>query len=81
MKLKITILTATLALSGAALAAGDFAAFDSDGDGKLSMEEMLVAYPDLTEEEFAGIDTDGDGFLNEGEVAAAEEGGELPMSE
>lgn len=50
---------------------------DSDGDGAYSMEEVMVVYPDLTEDVYALLDTDGDGTVDAEEVAAAEEAGVL----
>ena len=44
---------------------------DSDGDGVFSMDEMVAAYPDLTEETFGQIDTDADGAISAEELAAA----------
>ena len=53
---------------------------DSDGDGMFSFDEMLVAYPTLTEETFITIDTNGDGGIDEEELAAATEAGVLPAT-
>lgn len=50
---------------------------DTDGDGFFSMEELMVAYPSLTEETFGQIDTDADGSITEDELAAALEAGTL----
>ncbi len=62
-------------------AAPAFAAVeDSDGDGMFSFDEMLVAYPTLTEETFITIDTNGDGGIDEEELAAATEAGVLPAT-
>ncbi|WP_343082094.1 EF-hand domain-containing protein [Ostreiculturibacter nitratireducens] len=51
---------------------------DADGDGVYSMEEMLAAYPDLTEETFAAIDANADGSVDADELQAAVEAGTLP---
>ena len=32
---------------------------DTDGNGTYSMEELMVAYPDLTEDVYGEVDTDG----------------------
>lgn len=46
---------------------------DTDGNGAWSMEELLVAYPDLTEEVFATVDTNADGQVDQAEYDAAVE--------
>ncbi len=50
---------------------------DTDGDGMYSMEELMVAYPTLTEELFGTIDGNGDGAVDEAELAAAVDAGVL----
>jgi hypothetical protein len=50
---------------------------DTDGDGMYSMEELMVAYPSLTEDLFSTIDGNGDGAVDPDELAAAEEAGVL----
>lgn len=40
-----------------------FADVDADADGRLSYEELLVVWPDLTAEEFATADVEGAGSL------------------
>ncbi|MBN9333043.1 EF-hand domain-containing protein [Devosia sp.] len=40
-----------------------FADVDANGDGRLSYEELLVVWPDLTAEEFAAADAEGVGGL------------------
>jgi Ca2+-binding EF-hand superfamily protein len=60
-----------LSMSGAALAQDlDFAALDADVSGGVSLSELQVALPDITEEEFASYDLDGSGELSEEELAA-----------
>ena len=44
---------------------------DTDGNGTFSMEEMQVAYPDITEEIFTEIDTSADGEVDTAEWEAA----------
>jgi hypothetical protein len=44
---------------------------DTDGDGSYSMEEMIAAYPDLTEEQFADIDSNEDGVIDPAELEEA----------
>ena len=48
---------------------------DTDGDSLVSFAEMVVKYPDLTEEAFSEIDTSADSFVDETELAAAMEAG------
>jgi len=69
-----------LATAVAALAASTAwsAVEDSNGDGMFSFEEMLVAYPTLSEETFISIDTNGDGAVDEAELASAMDAGMLP---
>lgn len=50
---------------------------DSDGDGLYSMDELMVVYPDMTEDTFAAVDTNGDGSVDADELAAAQEAGTL----
>lgn len=50
---------------------------DADGDGVYSMEELLVAYPTLTEELFGTIDGNGDGAVDDAELTAAIDAGVL----
>ena len=63
-----------LGLAGAATAAD---VEDADGDGVFSMEELMVAYPTLTEDLFTTIDGNGDGAIDEAELAAAVDAGVL----
>ena len=51
---------------------------DTDGDGKASLAELQVVYPELTEELFLEIDTDADGFVNDEEMMIAVETEMLP---
>lgn len=74
------ILTFAAALGLAATAAvASTDVEDTDGDGFFSMEELMVAYPSLTEDTFGQIDTDADGAINEEELAAALEAGTLQV--
>lgn len=54
---------------------------DANADGFLSLVELQVAYPDVTEADFIEADTDGDALLDEEELAAAREAGLIPMAE
>ena len=70
------ILAALLGL-GATAAAAETMVEDADGDGVYSMEELVVAYPALTEDVFGAIDGNGDGAIDPDELAAAVEAGVL----
>jgi hypothetical protein len=54
---------------------------DADENGTYSMEEMLMAYPDMTEDTFAAIDTDESGEVSIEELATAQTEGLLPPME
>lgn len=76
MTKQLTLLFAGLIGLGAATFAMAEAE-DTDGDGVYSMEELMVAYPNLTEEVFTTIDSNGDGAVDETELAAAVDAGVL----
>jgi len=42
----------------------EFSRGDTDGDGKLSLEEAKAGNPNMTDEVFGQIDADGDGFIS-----------------
>lgn len=75
MKMYALFLAAAMAVT--AVQASAATVEDTDGDGSYSMDELLVAYPDMTEETFASIDTDGSGDISPDELAAAIEKGVL----
>lgn len=75
MKFTAITLAAALGLAGAAIAQS---VEDTDGDGAFSMEELMVAYPDLSEDGFIQIDTDGDLLVSPDELAEAQASGVLP---
>lgn len=62
------IVAALFAAPAFALSVSDV---DTDGDRLISLTEMTVKYPDLTEETFGEIDTSDDGFVDEAELATA----------
>jgi Ca2+-binding EF-hand superfamily protein len=70
-------LTATIALLGLAATPllAETMVQDTDDNGSFSMEELVVAYPDLTEALFAEIDADGSGEVTEEELTAAIDAG------
>jgi len=68
---KLIALTTFIAMTAPAFAQDEtFVALDADADGAISMEELMVAMPDLTEADYAAADTDGDGSLSEEEFLA-----------
>ncbi len=75
----LALTTAAIAALAAApvLAAGFAAEVDANGNGTLSLEELQVAYPALTEETFGQIDVNADGEADLEEVTAAQESGLL----
>ena len=75
MTRKLIAAAAILAASAAAYAMTDG---DTDGDGALSMDEFIAAYPDLTPEHFVNADTDADGMINDAEFAEAQAAGIIP---
>ncbi|CAM3094566.1 EF-hand domain-containing protein [Pseudoalteromonas sp. Hal273] len=65
--LNTTLAVIVLASSSAAYAAVDFASFDADGDGAISMEEAKVN-PQLVKI-FDDLDTDGNGEISKEEFS------------
>jgi Ca2+-binding EF-hand superfamily protein len=66
------------ATAGVAVAQAEM---DTDGDGMFSFNEMLAAFPTLTEETFISIDANADGTVDEAELLAAQESGLVPATE
>ncbi len=64
----------------AAIAAED-AMMDIDGDGLVTLEELQVSYPDVTEDQFLAMDIDASGALDEAELTMATDAGLLPVME
>lgn len=77
MKKLVLTLGALSILAAAQAATAMTEVEDTDGNGTYSYEELLVAFPGLTEESFADADADGNGELSAGELAAAEEAGDI----
>lgn len=77
MNKRMKLILAALLGLGATAAAAETMVEDTNGDGVYSMEELVVAYPDLTEDVFGTIDGNGDGAIDADELAAAEEAGVL----
>ena len=78
MTRKLIAALAILAASAAAFAMTDL---DANGDGGLSMDELLAAYPDMTEAQFLESDANADGVIDEDELAAAREAGLIPAEQ
>ena len=72
---KYIIAIAALGFAGTAAIAQDVT--DADGDGAYSMEELMVAYPNLTADVFAAVDANADGVVDADELAAAHASGTL----
>ena len=60
---------------------GLFERVDTDGDGVMSMEELQVAYPTLSEDLFAAMDANGDGSIDADEFQAAQDAAVLPVTD
>ncbi len=58
-----------------------FKAVDANGDGGLTMDELLAAYPDFTEAQFLEADGDANGLIDEAELAEAREAGIIPADQ
>ena len=78
MTRKLIAALAILAASAAAFAMTDL---DANGDGGLSMDELLAAYSDMTEAQFLESDANADGVIDEDELAAAREAGLIPADQ
>lgn len=77
MKKRMRLILAALLGLGTTVAAAETMVEDANGDGVYSMEELVVAFPTLTEDLFGAIDGNGDGAIDAAELAAAEEAGVL----
>jgi hypothetical protein len=82
---RISLLLATVLGLGAIPAMAQDAAApeiaDTDGNGTWSMDELVVAYPDLTAETFTAVDANADGAVDQAELAAALADGLLPAAQ
>ncbi|MFK7945162.1 MAG: EF-hand domain-containing protein [Paracoccaceae bacterium] len=74
----LNALAMTVMVGSHAMAADQkFDAADRDGDGLLSMAEIVLAIPDATPDAFKAADADQNGVLNEAEYIAAVNDGVL----
>ena len=73
--------TVPLAVGLLVATASGLLAQDTDGDGMVSIAEIVAVYPDVTPEAFGAADTNGDGMLDAEEMTAAQEAGLIPAGE
>lgn len=71
MKKFLTLATVTLMTATGAYAA-EFVEVDTNADGYLSFEEVILAMPEFTEDAFKAVDINLDGQVDADEFAAAE---------
>lgn len=71
MKKFLTLATVTL-LAATGAHAAEFVDVDTNVDGYLSFEEVIVAMPEMTEDAFKAVDINLDGLVDPDEFAAAE---------
>ena len=77
--LPLALMAGAVLISAAALAAdAKFEAVDQDGNGVLTMSELVLALPDTTPEAFSLADVDKSGTLTEAEYIVAVNEGLLP---
>lgn len=80
MEMRTPILAVAVVFAASA-AFGQMAELDQNSDGMASFDEIVAAYPDVTEDQFAEMDTTGDGNLDEDEMTVAIEAGQLVKAE
>jgi hypothetical protein len=71
------LVAGALGVAGAAYAA-TFADADANGDGALSQDEFMAAYPDAGDAGWTAADANGDGSVTEDELQAAIDAGAVP---
>lgn len=69
---KFALAFAVVSAFSVAQANAEVTVADADGNGAFSMEELLVAFPALTEDAFKAADINADGALTADELTAAE---------
>ncbi len=75
---KVALAFVAISALATAAAQAQTTVMDTDGNGLFSMEELIVAFPDLTPEVFTAADADADGALSADELAAAQTAGTIP---
>ena len=75
---KAALAFATISALAVGAAQAQTVVTDTDGNGLFSMEELIVAFPELTPEVFTAADADADGSLSADELAAAQTAGTIP---
>ena len=78
MKTLSLILATTLGLTATAGAMSAQTELDADGNGTYSYNELIAAFPTLTEETFLTIDTNADGAVDDNELTLARDAGLFP---
>lgn len=80
---QLCALLLSLSVAAAASARAGGSAIDNDGDGRYSLEELQVFYPDLTPATYALIDSNGDGLVSPSEFRRGQDNGHLaePVSQ
>ena len=78
MKTNALILALLTGMGATAAVAMETAIEDTDGNGVYSQEELVAAFPELTDDTFRKIDANGDGEVDTAELETAEEEGWLP---
>ena len=75
---KVALAFATISALAVGAAQAQTVVTDTDENGLFSMEELIVAFPELTPEVFTAADADADGSLSADELAAAQTAGTIP---
>ncbi|PLW78370.1 calcium-binding protein [Cohaesibacter celericrescens] len=81
--MKKTLIAASIVMAIASPALADEATMiDANEDGNVTLDELQLAYPDITniEQVFATIDVDADGLISKDELTAAQDSMILPKS-
>ncbi len=79
-KMFVSLVALTFAGAAGSAVAQDAAAFadvDTDQSGDLTLEEVQVVMPDLTQEDFDAADADASGTLSEEEYTTLSAGGAM----